>query len=78
MKRFAVHCRGFPGLADPDRWCIAADSPLEILAARQELEEFIRSTSTRLRDLEESMQVQQKRIMTLEDENKDFGLSLRA
>jgi hypothetical protein len=54
----------------------AADSPLEILSARQELEDFIRGTNTRLRDLEEGMQAQQKRILALEDENQKLRIDL--
>ena len=43
---------------------------LQALAARQELEDFIRATNTRLRDLEEAAQLQQKRVLTLEDDNR--------
>jgi hypothetical protein len=53
----------------PSRQTLAAQD-LQALAARQELEDFIRATNTRLRDLEEAVQLQQKRILSLEDENR--------
>lgn len=53
----------------PCRQTLAAQD-LQALAARQELEDFIRATNTRLRDLEEAVQLQQKRILSLEDENR--------
>jgi LysM repeat protein len=57
------------GILQP-QWHHAADSSLQALAARQELEDFVRSTNTRLRDLEDALLSQQKRISSLEDENR--------
>jgi vacuolar-type H+-ATPase subunit I/STV1 len=53
-----------------------ADASLEALAARKEIEEFIRDTNTRLKNLEESLQAQQQRIVQLEDENRNLRQDL--
>lgn len=69
MKRYRMLTVIALGLAFAP-WSRPADSALESQAARRELEDFVRSTNNRLRDLEESLLAQQKRISSLEDENR--------
>ena len=55
---------------------LGAATPLEAHAAREELIDFIKTTQSRLRDMEQALQSQQRRITQLEDENRNLRVEL--
>jgi len=55
---------------------LKAASSLEAHAAREELLDFIKTTQSRLRDMEQALQSQQRRITQLEDDNRNLRTEL--
>jgi len=76
MKRFVL-ITGLVWIWLGQDWSLAAQqSSLEMLAARQEIQEFIRTTSTRLRDLEEAVKDQQRILVDLQEQNRKLQVEL--